>query len=123
MKQETVAAQLSWIKKSVIDRLPDGRFKSLAVTHLELVLFYAVASARREVDLFDALKEGEEPKPALSGALKARTYDLLEEAIEDGVRAGIRRAHKHTDTPTQDSLEEHLAREVMSAIFERFDTE
>jgi len=121
----TVAAQLAWAKRNVIDRLPEGRFKSLARTHLELVLFYAVASARGEDDLFE-LREGEPeeaPKPPISGALKARTYDLLQEAVSAGVRAGLQHANKHTTRPTRDAIAEHLERDVMAAIFERFDTE
>lgn len=36
---------------------------------------------------------------AWDGMMKARAYDVLSQTVEDGVRAGWRRAHKHVDGP------------------------
>ena len=64
---------------------------------------------------------------AVSGSRKAqvgirvRAYPILARAVEEGVAAGYRHAHKHTDTPSEELLREHLERDVLSAISEVFD--
>jgi hypothetical protein len=46
---------------------------------------------------------------------------ILEMAIEEGVRCGYRRAHKHVDNPTEGAICEHIEEQVMSALYEYFD--
>ena len=46
------------------------------------------------------------------------TYKVLGEAVERGAIAGVRRAHKHIDNPSEVQLIEHVEREVMNAIAE-----
>lgn len=53
--------------------------------------------------------------------LKPNTYKLLDRCIEDGVRLGVARAYKHTETPTQDQLYEALESAIMNEICEWFD--
>ena len=48
--------------------------------------------------------------------MQVRTYEVLQRAIEQGIRCGIRRAYKHTDKPTEEAVIEHLEVEIMNAI-------
>ena len=61
------------------------------------------------------------PKIKAAEALAPKVYPLLQEAIEEGVRYGYQRAHKHVERPTQDSIVDEIERAVMGSIFERFD--
>lgn len=37
--------------------------------------------------------------------MKPRTRDILSRAIEEGVKRGMRQAHKHTDSPSTEWIE------------------
>jgi hypothetical protein len=50
-----------------------------------------------------------------------KAYDLLDRCVEEGVRYGLARAHKHTDTPTPEHLENEIAMAVMKEISTWFD--
>lgn len=56
---------------------------------------------------------------------KARLRTILERALDSGIRFGLQRYNKYTDTPLSDaayvSLVEHLDREIMLALDEAFD--
>lgn len=52
--------------------------------------------------------------------MRPRTRIILEQAIEEGVRRGYTRAHKHVETPTEGAIIEHIEDSVMSAIYEYF---
>ena len=56
--------------------------------------------------------------------MRAKEYDILRMAVENGVRFGIARFEKHRDTPLTDEqvggLRENLEREVLDAICEWF---
>jgi len=52
--------------------------------------------------------------------LRVRAYAVMERAVEDGVRAGFSRAHKHTDSPSPEALVDEIANQVMNAICEWF---
>ena len=56
--------------------------------------------------------------------MRAKEYEILQMAVENGVGFGIGRFDKHRDTPLTDaevgSLREHLEREVLGAICEWF---
>ncbi len=45
---------------------------------------------------------------------------ILEMAIEEGVRRGYSRAHKHVENPTEDCIIEQIEDAVMSQIYEYF---
>jgi hypothetical protein len=47
-------------------------------------------------------------------------YRVLQMAVQDGIAIGLRRAHKHVETPTEDQLIEILEREVMTQVCEWF---
>lgn len=48
---------------------------------------------------------------------------LLERCIEEGIELGWRRAHKHTDTPTEEQIRNHINEAIWLTIHEWFDIE
>lgn len=52
--------------------------------------------------------------------MKPKMYHILNVAIEEGVRQGWHRAHKHDENPTEGAIIEHIEDAVMSAIHEYF---
>jgi archaeosine-15-forming tRNA-guanine transglycosylase len=52
--------------------------------------------------------------------MKPKFRVILEQAIEEGVRRGYSRAHKHVENPTEDAIIEQIEDCVMSAIYEYF---
>ena len=52
--------------------------------------------------------------------LQVDAYRILSDAVENGIAAGWRRAHKHTDTPTQEGIKCEIEREIMNRICEIF---
>ena len=52
--------------------------------------------------------------------MKAKTRVILEMAIEQGVRRGWHRAHKHVENPTEGAIIERIEDAVMSQIYEYF---
>jgi len=55
--------------------------------------------------------------------MKVKTLVILERAIEEGVCRGYRRAHKHIENPTEESICDHIEMCVMEQIHEYFDFE
>ena len=52
--------------------------------------------------------------------MKVKTLVILEMAINAGVKRGWRRAHKHIENPTEETIHEHIEECVMSEIYEYF---
>ena len=52
--------------------------------------------------------------------MKPKMYHILNLAVEQGVREGWHRAHKHVDQPHEESIRQHIEDAVMSAIHEYF---
>lgn len=50
--------------------------------------------------------------------MKPREYKLMQECVEAGVSYGLRRAHKHTDDPTEQQIEAAIVDAVMNEIAE-----
>lgn len=50
--------------------------------------------------------------------MKVKYAAILDRAIGDGVRRGYRRAHKHVENPSEESICEHIEECVMGEIFE-----
>jgi hypothetical protein len=48
---------------------------------------------------------------------KANLYAIISRAVEEGIAYGYRRAYKHTDKPTEESLKLELESAVMGAYF------
>jgi len=55
--------------------------------------------------------------------MKPKFRVILEQAIEEGVRRGYSRAHKHVESPTEGAIIESIEDCVMSSIYEYFDFE
>jgi len=54
-------------------------------------------------------------------SLKPKTYRILSEAVENGVRYGHYRSYKHTDDPDPEQVKDTIINSVMNEIFEWFD--
>lgn len=52
--------------------------------------------------------------------MKAKEYQVLKSAIENGVTYGWNRAHKYTDTPSSEDIKEAIEQAVLSEICEWF---
>jgi hypothetical protein len=52
--------------------------------------------------------------------MKPKTRVILEMAIEQGVRRGYARAHKHVENPNEGSIIAHIEECVMGEIYEYF---
>lgn len=55
--------------------------------------------------------------------MKPKILPLLEQCIDDGIKRGWHRAHKHNDNPDEDAIMNEIALCVMGEIFEWFDFE
>lgn len=54
-------------------------------------------------------------------SLRPKTYPILVEAVENGVKYGYHRAHKHNDNPDRDQITDAITNAVINEIFEWFD--
>ena len=52
--------------------------------------------------------------------MKVKTLVILEQAINEGVTRGYRRAHKHIENPTELMIFDHIEQCVMEQIHEYF---
>ncbi len=52
--------------------------------------------------------------------LKANVYNVLERCIEDGIEGGWNKAHKHTDTPSEEEIKQQIEHYIMLSICEMF---
>ena len=52
--------------------------------------------------------------------MKPKIFYILNLAVEEGVRRGWHRAHKHVGNPSEESIKETIEDAVMSAIHEYF---
>jgi hypothetical protein len=55
--------------------------------------------------------------------MKPRTYKILCDCVEAGIRYGYHRAHKHTDDPDRDTLMAEIHNGVMHEIDQNFSFE
>jgi hypothetical protein len=55
--------------------------------------------------------------------MKPKFREVLQMALEDGIRRGYRRAYKHNDNPTEETIIETIEDCVMGSIYEWFDFE
>ncbi len=59
----------------------------------------------------------------MENSVKVKLYDILSRYVEEGVRYGISRAYKHTDSPSREGIEEAVHNAVMNSICEVLDFE
>lgn len=52
--------------------------------------------------------------------MKAKEYDVMENAVTEGVTYGWNRAHKHNDNPSDLDIKNHIVEQVMNSIAEWF---
>lgn len=52
--------------------------------------------------------------------LKVNVYLVLSECVQEGIEAGWNRAHKHTDTPSEQTIKGEIERYIMLNISEKF---
>ena len=57
------------------------------------------------------------------GKMKPKEYRVLEMAVEAGAQRGVRRAYKHTDSPTEEQIALSVLECVMGEICEWFNFE
>ena len=55
--------------------------------------------------------------------IKPKIRVILEDAIDRGIERGLRRAYKHTDTPSQHEIIEQIKNAVWGDIHEVFEFE
>ena len=53
--------------------------------------------------------------------MKPKFNVILQQALEEGVKRGYRRAFKHIEDPTEESICQHIEEQVMSSLYEYFD--
>lgn len=52
--------------------------------------------------------------------MRVKTYAILDRAVEEGIRLGWNRAHKHVENPDQTQIEDQIHQAVMGSICEVF---
>ena len=50
--------------------------------------------------------------------VRVNLYHLLDRAVEEGVLRGYHRAHKHTDTPGELTIQEEIRQAIMANLCE-----
>ncbi len=50
--------------------------------------------------------------------IKFKTYQLIERAVEEGIRYGYKKAHKHTDNPDEEGLKQLILDAIMQEFSE-----
>jgi hypothetical protein len=55
--------------------------------------------------------------------MKPKFHKILEQAINEGVLRGYRRAHKHVENPTEGAIIDNVVEQVMNSLDEWFDFE
>jgi hypothetical protein len=53
--------------------------------------------------------------------MKVKMYPLIERIVEQGIESGWYRAHKHTDTPREETLKLCVAEYIMNGFDETFE--
>jgi hypothetical protein len=52
--------------------------------------------------------------------MKPNTYVILQDCLEKGISAGWYRAHKHTDTPGEETIKEKIEEAILLEISNYF---
>ena len=52
--------------------------------------------------------------------MKPNYYRIIMDCVESGCKAGINRAHKHTDEPTYEDIELHIQNAIRIEIMDKF---
>ena len=57
----------------------------------------------------------------ITGTVKIKSYEVVHRAVEEGAARGWQRAHKHTETPSQEAVIESVVEAVMGDLCEVLD--
>ena len=60
-------------------------------------------------------------KRGVRHVVRVNLYRLVQQTVEDAVAYGYRRAHKHTDTPTEDQVVTEVENAVMNNLCDLID--
>ena len=52
--------------------------------------------------------------------MQVKMYQLIERLIDEGIEAGWQSAHKHTDSPTEDTIKHCIEQYIMLGFDEVF---
>jgi len=52
--------------------------------------------------------------------MKVKMYQLIERLVDESIEAGWRYAHKHTDSPTEDTIKHCIELYIMQGFDEAF---
>jgi hypothetical protein len=52
--------------------------------------------------------------------MRVKTYDVLQQAISDGIMYGWNRAHKHTDDPDESHIQDQILQAILLEIDQVF---
>ena len=52
--------------------------------------------------------------------MKVKIYQLIERIVEQGTEAGYDRAHKHTDTPNEETIKQCIEQYIMHGFDDAF---
>ena len=66
------------------------------------------------------MRSSGEGKRPVTGGMKVRAYVVLRRAVEEGVAYGWQRAHKHTDSPGGEAVQDQIVTAVLSEVSEVF---
>jgi len=55
--------------------------------------------------------------------MRPKTFRLIEQSVDDGVKRGWKRAHKHDDTPSEEFIINAISAAVIEEICEWFSFE
>ena len=53
--------------------------------------------------------------------MKVKMYPLIEQIVQQGIEAGYLRAHKHTDTPIEETIKSCIQQYIMQGFDEAFE--
>lgn len=53
--------------------------------------------------------------------MRIKIYKLIEQIVEQGTDAGYHRAHKHTDTPNEETIKNCIEQYIMSGFDDYFE--
>jgi len=53
-------------------------------------------------------------------SIRPKFHKILEQAINEGVLRGYRRAHKHVENPTEGAIIDNVVEQVMNSLDEYF---
>jgi hypothetical protein len=66
------------------------------------------------------MKRAHRGKLPVTGGMRVRAYEVLRRTVEEGVAYGWRRAHKHTDTPDEETIKDEITNAALNAVTEYF---